>query len=132
MKFAELPKESKERARKALRSSLGNSYLGSEEDAGIAGKAVSAAFIAMESYDGAPDVCGDKATVTDSNGVECGRAGPNFHVGDSVGTFDEAAKPLIKWLAENVHPHHTAVVTSTSAELLEGKCSLSTTEYLRD
>ncbi|WP_223497871.1 hypothetical protein [Serratia sp. JSRIV001] len=36
--------------------------------------------------------------------------------------FEEAAKPLIKWLAENVHPHHTVIVTSTNAELLEGIC----------
>lgn len=32
----------------------------------------------------------------------------------------EAAKPLIKLLAEDYHPHHTAIVTSTSIELLEG------------
>ncbi|MGO3395578.1 MAG: hypothetical protein ACTINL_03665 [Serratia proteamaculans] len=60
MKFSELPEESKERAREALCSSLGNSYLISEEEAVLAGEAVSAAFIAMERYDDAPDVCGDK------------------------------------------------------------------------
>lgn len=38
-------------------------------------------------------------------------------------SFKEAALPLIKWLAENVHPRHTAVVTATNAELLEGQCS---------
>ena len=37
--------------------------------------------------------------------------------------FEEAARPLIKWMAENVHPHHTTVVTATGAELLEGQCS---------
>jgi hypothetical protein len=38
-------------------------------------------------------------------------------------SFEEAARPLIKWMAENVHPHHTAIVTATGAELLEGQCS---------
>lgn len=47
-------------------------------------------------------------------------------------SFEEAAKPLIKWLAENVHPHHTVIVTSTSAELLEGSMSFQTEEYLKD
>lgn len=32
----------------------------------------------------------------------------------------EAAMPLIKLLSENYHPHHTAIITGTSVELLEG------------
>lgn len=47
-------------------------------------------------------------------------------------SFDEAAKPLIKWLAENVHPHHTAIVTSNRAELLMGESVINTDEYLKD
>lgn len=47
-------------------------------------------------------------------------------------TFEEAARPLIKWLAENVHPHHSVIVTSTHAELLEGQQALQTEEYLKD
>ncbi|MBL0880613.1 hypothetical protein [Serratia ureilytica] len=47
-------------------------------------------------------------------------------------SFDEAAKPLIKWLAENVHPHHTAIVTSNRAELLMGESVVNTDEYLKD
>lgn len=47
-------------------------------------------------------------------------------------SFEEAARPLIKWLAENVHPHHSVIVTSTNAELLEGQQSVCTEEYLRD
>ncbi|WP_162837201.1 hypothetical protein [Serratia marcescens] len=49
-----------------------------------------------------------------------------------IAAFEEAAKPLIKWLAENVHPHHTVIVTSTSAELLEGVVSFPTNEFLKD
>ena len=32
----------------------------------------------------------------------------------------EAAKPLIKYLCENYHPHVTAIVTPTSIEVMEG------------
>jgi hypothetical protein len=35
-------------------------------------------------------------------------------------SFKQAALPLIKWLCENVHPHHTVIVTPTDAQLLEG------------
>jgi hypothetical protein len=47
--------------------------------------------------------------------------------------FLEAAKPLIKFLARKVPPHHTVVVTSTGAELLEGSISTGqVTEFLVD
>ena len=32
----------------------------------------------------------------------------------------EVAKPLIKYLCENYHPHVTAIVTPTSVEVMEG------------
>jgi hypothetical protein len=35
----------------------------------------------------------------------------------------EAAKPLIKWMGENCHPHCTAMVTQTEVELVEGVAS---------
>jgi hypothetical protein len=47
-------------------------------------------------------------------------------------SFEQAAQPLMKWLGGNVHPHHTAVVTSTDAELLEGKQTIRTTQYVKD
>ena len=34
--------------------------------------------------------------------------------------FKTASLPLIKYLNENHHPHVTAIVTTTSCELLEG------------
>jgi hypothetical protein len=37
--------------------------------------------------------------------------------------FENAAMPLIQYLGEQKHPHHAVVVTSTNAELFEGKCS---------
>jgi hypothetical protein len=39
---------------------------------------------------------------------------------DQLQSFTEVARPVIKWLCENVHLHHTAIITPTSAELLEG------------
>ncbi len=32
----------------------------------------------------------------------------------------EVAKPLIKYLCENYHPHVTAIVTPTGVEVMEG------------
>ena len=50
-----------------------------------------------------------------------------------VGQLKEAARPLIKWLNENVHPHHSVIVTSTNAELLEGECSTGPIlDYVKD
>ena len=45
--------------------------------------------------------------------------------------FVEAAKPLMKFLAE-FHPHVTVIISSSSAELLEGVCSFITEEFIKD
>lgn len=47
-------------------------------------------------------------------------------------SFAEAAEPLIKWMADNVHPHHSAIVTSTGAELLMSERVHNTDKYLKD
>lgn len=45
----------------------------------------------------------------------------------------EAAKPLIKYLCENYHPHVTAIVTPTSVEVMEGIQSVpNITEFIVD
>lgn len=46
--------------------------------------------------------------------------------------FIAVAKPLIKWMNENCHPHTTTIVTCVNAELLEGVCAFHTEEFLRD
>ncbi|WP_210502095.1 hypothetical protein [Pantoea ananatis] len=51
---------------------------------------------------------------------------------EKMKSFEEAAKPLIKWLAENEHPHHAAIITSVQAELLESKISFPTMEFIKD
>ncbi len=43
-----------------------------------------------------------------------------------------AAKPLMKWLSENTHPHCEVKVTSTDAELLEGVARMKTEEFVQD
>lgn len=44
----------------------------------------------------------------------------------------ESAKPLIKWMNENCHPHCTATVDQTRVELLEGVAMDKTGEFLVD
>lgn len=44
----------------------------------------------------------------------------------------EAAKPLIKYLAENHHPHVTAIVTATEVQLVEELATRYTEEFLVD
>ena len=44
----------------------------------------------------------------------------------------EAAKPLIKWLNENAHPHCFVQVDQTRVELAEGIATSITTEFLKD
>lgn len=50
-----------------------------------------------------------------------------------VDAFAEACRPLIKYLAENHHPHVKVIVRNTGAELLEGlKTTGEILDYLRD
>ena len=44
----------------------------------------------------------------------------SLHIVSSSANFKENARPLLKYLAENHHPHTTAIITSTSIELVEG------------
>lgn len=46
--------------------------------------------------------------------------------------FEKAARPLIEWLAQNMHPHSTVIVNATTAELLDGVCVFRTDDYLVD
>ena len=44
----------------------------------------------------------------------------------------EAAKPLIKWLNENCHPHCQAKVDTNSVELLECIARNITIDFIKD
>lgn len=46
-------------------------------------------------------------------------------------SFKVAAEPLIKWLAENAHPHHHALVVADGAELLEGECTVKNDSWIK-
>ena len=49
------------------------------------------------------------------------------------GKFEELARPMVKYLCENYHPHVTVIITPTSAELLEGLKNIGRVEdYIRD
>jgi hypothetical protein len=50
---------------------------------------------------------------------------------DQKERFQLRARDLMQWLCENCHPHTTIVITSTSAELLEGVVAVSTSEYVK-
>ena len=55
------------------------------------------------------------------------------HVKSELPGFEEAARPLIKWLCDNHHPHVTVIVTPTSAELLEGiRSTGEIMDYVKD
>lgn len=46
--------------------------------------------------------------------------------------FEEAAKPLIKFLNDNFHPHASVIVTTTSAEIVSAEMIIHTTEFVKD
>jgi hypothetical protein len=46
--------------------------------------------------------------------------------------FENVAKPLMKWLCDNKHPHTTAIVTGNVAELVEGVETVKTDEFIVD
>lgn len=46
--------------------------------------------------------------------------------------FKSVVEPVIKWMNENCHPHHTILITHTHAELLEGEMAHHTEKYLVD
>ena len=47
--------------------------------------------------------------------------------------FEEIARELMKYLAQNHNPHVTAIITSTNAELLEGlKSTGKVMDYIPD
>jgi hypothetical protein len=46
--------------------------------------------------------------------------------------FEEAAKPLMKFLAENTHPHVTAIVEAGRAEILESAAAFVSDEFILD
>jgi len=47
--------------------------------------------------------------------------------------FEELARPMMKYLCEEFHPHVTVIITPTNAQLLEGlKFTGEIDDYVRD
>ena len=46
--------------------------------------------------------------------------------------FEEAARPLIRWISENLDPHHKVIVTARTAEIVRGRQMFQTDDYLLD
>ncbi|HFV9333204.1 TPA: hypothetical protein ACIAJC_003954 [Citrobacter freundii] len=47
-------------------------------------------------------------------------------------SFENAVKPLIKWLSENANPHAVIVVEVGGAVLYSGEQSVVTDEFIKD
>ena len=46
--------------------------------------------------------------------------------------FEVLARPIIKFMNDNLHPHCHAVIDSTTAQVSEGLCSFVTEDYIKD
>lgn len=46
--------------------------------------------------------------------------------------FEELARPLIKYLNDNFHPHATIIITPRDAEIVIGECAFQTEDYIKD
>ena len=49
-----------------------------------------------------------------------------------ISDFEQASRPLMKYLGENHHPHTSAYIRNDRAELLEGLESFGTDDYIQD
>lgn len=46
--------------------------------------------------------------------------------------FESVVRPVMKWLAENNHPHTKILIEYNCAEMVEGVKFVSTNEYIVD
>jgi len=51
---------------------------------------------------------------------------------EQIAAFEEACKPLVKWLNENCHPHVQVIVENDRAELVEGLTMVKIEEFIKD
>lgn len=51
---------------------------------------------------------------------------------DVIESFEDATKPLMKYLSENHHPHTKCIVESNSSEIVEGVKCFNSDEFLID
>lgn len=46
--------------------------------------------------------------------------------------LEEVAKPVVKWLCENSHPHVKIIIEPTSIEIVEESARIVTHEFVKD
>ena len=46
--------------------------------------------------------------------------------------FEALARPVIKYLNDNHHPHTTVIITPDSAEIMEGLAAFPIKDYIKD
>jgi len=46
--------------------------------------------------------------------------------------FEEAVRPLMRYLCENHHPHMRVIIDGSCAEMLEGQVTFNTEDYVRE
>jgi len=46
--------------------------------------------------------------------------------------FAKLCEPLMEWMADNCHPHYTAIINYTRADLVEGVVGHRTEKFIRD
>ena len=61
------------------------------------------------------------------------KANDNKKAKSVIEEFKKAATPLLKYLNNKHHPHVTAIITSTSIELVQGICAVPKIyEFVKD
>jgi len=50
---------------------------------------------------------------------------------EKIKEFEQASRPLIKWLNDNCDPHTYATIDSASAYLFEGVCRITVLDYVK-
>lgn len=51
---------------------------------------------------------------------------------EQIGEMKELAKPLVKWMNDNLHPHTTVIVETTGVSIHEALAAEIITEFLKD
>ena len=51
---------------------------------------------------------------------------------EQIRQFEEAARPLMKFMADNFHPHVKSIVDCASAEFVESSVRVVTEDYIKD
>lgn len=51
---------------------------------------------------------------------------------EQIEELEKLARPLIKFLNDNFHPHVSITIDPCSAELQEGSCRIVTEDYIKD